>query len=73
MAQDHPSDGKRKRLRQQSNFNPHAEKVTDPLFEQDEFFDPCDLMQVKYDLSRLKAPLMWRRGITDYRQRCIRR
>ena len=52
MAQDPPSDGKGKRLRQQSNLNPRAEKVSDPLFEQDAFFDPRDLMQVKYEMLR---------------------
>ena len=52
MAQDHPSDGKQKRLRRQSNLNPRAEKVSDPLFEQDAFFDPRDLMQVKYEMLR---------------------
>ena len=52
MAQDHPSDDKAKRLRQQSNLNPRAEKVTDPLFEQDAFFNPRDLMQVKYEMLR---------------------
>ena len=52
MAQDPPSDGKGKRLRQQSNLNPRAENVSDPLFEQDAFFDPRDLMQVKYEMLR---------------------
>ena len=52
MTQDPPSDGKGKRLRQQSNLNPRAEKVSDPLFEQDAFFDPRDLMQVKYEMLR---------------------
>ena len=52
MAQDPPSDGKRKRLRRQSNLNPRAENVSDPLFEQDAFFDPRDLMQVKYEMLR---------------------
>ena len=52
MAQDHRSDGKRKRLRRQSNLNPRAENVSDPLFEQDAFFDPRDLMQVKYEMLR---------------------
>ena len=52
MAQDPPSDGKGKRLRRQSNLNPRAEKVSDPLFEQDAFFDPRDLMQVKYEMLR---------------------
>ena len=52
MDQGHPSDGKRKRLRRQSNLNPRAERVSDPLFEQDAFFDPRDLMQVKYEMLR---------------------
>ena len=52
MTQDPPSDGKGKRLRQQSNLNPRAEKLSDPLFEQDAFFDPRDLMQVKYEMLR---------------------
>lgn len=52
MAQDHRSDGKQKRLRRQSNLNPRADNVSDPLFEQDAFFDPRDLMQVKYEMLR---------------------
>ena len=39
-------------MRRQSNLNPCPEKVTDPLFEQDEFFDPRDLMPVKYEMLR---------------------
>ena len=39
-------------LRQQGVLNSNAENVTDPLFQQSEFFDPYDLIQVKYEMLR---------------------
>ena len=33
-------------------MNPKAEKVKDELFEKNEFFDPQDLLQVKYEMLR---------------------
>ena len=36
----------------EGTFNPAAEKVRDPKFRQHEFFDPRDLVQVKYELLR---------------------
>jgi transposase len=39
-------------LRQQGVLNPHPETVTDPLFQTGEFFDPHDLLQVKYEMLR---------------------
>src|SRR3954451_6235476 len=39
-------------LRQQGVLNPHPDAVTDPLFQTDDFFDPQDLMQVKYEMLR---------------------
>ena len=39
-------------LRQQGCLHPHPEKVTDELFTVSEFFDPCDLLQVKYEMLR---------------------
>jgi len=39
-------------LRQQGILNPHPDAVTDPLFQTDDFFDPQDLMQVKYEMLR---------------------
>lgn len=33
-------------------MNPRSERVTDPLFAEDEFFDPRDLVQVKYEMLR---------------------
>jgi transposase len=47
-----PEDPKRKALREQGALNRHPEKVTDALFEESEFFDPRDLIQVKYEMLR---------------------
>ena len=33
-------------------LHPHPEHVADPLFEQSEFFDPRDLVQVRYEMLR---------------------
>jgi transposase len=50
MAQ--PLDSKGESLRQQGVLNPHPEKVAAPLFHGSEFFDPRDLVQVKYEMLR---------------------
>jgi transposase len=47
-----PLDSKGESLRQQGVLNPHPQKVADPLFQRDEFFDPRDLVQVKYEMLR---------------------
>ena len=47
-----PLDSKAESLRQQGVLNPHPEKVADPLFHDSEFFDPRDLVQVKYEMLR---------------------
>ena len=39
-------------LQQQGTLNPDPKLVRDELFLQDDFFDPRDLIQVKYDLLR---------------------
>ena len=39
-------------LRQHGVLNPHPEAVTDPLFRTADFFDPLDLLQVKYEMLR---------------------
>ena len=48
-------------LRQYGVLNPHPEAVTDPLFQTADFFDPQDLLQVKYEMLRRvdidKAPV----------------
>lgn len=43
---------KEDRLRKDGCFNPRAEAVGDPLFEESEFFDPRDLVLVKYEMLR---------------------
>ncbi len=45
-------DKKKKALLEQSCFNPRAEQVTDNLFREEGFFDPKDLVQVKYEMLR---------------------
>jgi hypothetical protein len=44
--------GKRARLRHSGTLNPHPERVADPLFAASDFFDPEDLVQVKYEMLR---------------------
>jgi transposase len=39
-------------LSQRGARNPKPERVHDPLFESDAFFDPVDLVQVKYEMLR---------------------
>ena len=46
-------DEKQRRLRQQATLNPRPEGVSHPLFQGSEFFDPHDLLQVKYEMLRL--------------------
>ena len=51
MSQD-SRDLKRKTLRRFGVFNSAAEAVRDELFVNHEFFDPRDLIQVRYELLR---------------------
>jgi transposase len=39
-------------LRQSGTLNPRAQKVQDRLFVEEDFFDPEDLPQVKYEMLR---------------------
>jgi transposase len=39
-------------LDQNDTLNPHPEKVSDPLFQEHDFFDARDLIQVKYEMLR---------------------
>lgn len=39
-------------LRKHACLHPHPEKVTDSVFVASEFFDPRDLLQVKYEMLR---------------------
>ena len=43
---------KRDALRQQGILNSHPRDVTHPLFQNSEFFDSGDLLQVKYEMLR---------------------
>lgn len=44
------SDPKRESLRRHATLHPHPERVRDPLFLTHPFFDPRDLVQVKYEM-----------------------
>jgi transposase len=46
------SDPKAEALVQEGTLNPSPEKVSDPKFRAGEFFDPRDVVQVKYELLR---------------------
>jgi len=46
------SDPKRDALHQQRTLNRRLQEVKAPLFQNSEFFDPRDLVQVKYEMLR---------------------
>ena len=46
------SDPKANVLRKRGCLHPHPEKVTDEVFTASAFFDPRDLVQVKYEMLR---------------------
>jgi len=52
MPSRKPSDPKLDALRAQGTVNPRANDVRDPAFVDSEFFDPRDLIQVKYEMLR---------------------
>lgn len=45
-------DPKAAALLEDGTLNPFPEKVSDPKFQQSEFFDPRDVVQVKYEMLR---------------------
>lgn len=47
-----PPDDKSRMLAQHGSLNRTPRRVRDPLFEGDPFFDPRDLVQVKYEMLR---------------------
>jgi transposase len=49
---DQPQDGKSQTLREHAALNLRPKRVIDPLFQHSEFFDPRDLVQVKYEMLR---------------------
>jgi transposase len=52
MPKKPPTDPKTLALRQQGCLNPHPDQVKDELFRTQVFFDPRDLVQVKYEMLR---------------------
>lgn len=52
MADDERASSKLEALKKQGAANPHPERVQDPLFGLDEFFDARDLVQVRYEMLR---------------------
>jgi transposase len=52
MAGPMPKKSKIEALRRQRALNPHPERVTDLLFQESSFYDPHDLVQVKYEMLR---------------------
>jgi transposase len=49
---DERQDSKRKALREHGTLNARASEVKDPLFQNSDFFDPQDLVLVKYEMLR---------------------
>jgi transposase len=45
-------DTKNTILQQYGALNPHPQSVTDETFAGNDFFDPCDIVQVKYEMLR---------------------
>ena len=54
-SSSHPpaTEDKRARLQRSGALNPHPERVRDPAFQAGGFFDPLDLLQVRYEMVRL--------------------
>jgi transposase len=45
-------DAKATELNRSGTLNPHPEAVLDPLFQNNPFFDPRDLLQTRYEMLR---------------------
>jgi len=52
MTRKESTDPKVVALQKKGALNSKADQITDPLFRGDEFFDPKDLVQVKYEMLR---------------------
>lgn len=52
MSKRRGNPEKTEALREQGTLNPHPERVRDALFAEHDFFDPNDLVQVKYEMLR---------------------
>jgi len=52
MSTDSTPQPKRQALQASGTFNPRAAQVRHPLFQHSDFFDPQDLLQLKYEALR---------------------
>ena len=52
MPNDASPASKRQALQASGTFNPHHARVRHPLFQESDFFDPQDLLQLKYESLR---------------------
>lgn len=52
MKQSQTNKQKEQYLQNQRVLNPHPERIQDKLFLENEFFDPQDLLQVRYEIIR---------------------
>ncbi len=52
MPDERARRSKRDALKRHGTLNPHPDVVADPLFQTGDFFDPYDLVQVKYEMLR---------------------
>ena len=53
-------NSKKHSLESTKTLNKAADKVADPLFDSDDFFDANDLVQVKYEMLRKVAKENWK-------------
>ena len=52
MPKEQKSDPKLESLKKLGTLNPRSDNVVDDLFKSHDFFDPRDLLQVKYEMLR---------------------
>ncbi len=52
MAKQKKPDQKSLELKRTGTLNPHPDSISDSLFKQNPFFDPKDLLQVRYEMLR---------------------
>lgn len=54
-----PAATKYQLLKANGTWNPHAQRIRDPLFQELPFFDAYDLLQVKYEMVRRVQVEAW--------------
>jgi transposase len=52
MAKPKKPDRKSLELKRTATLNPRPDSIADPLFKENPFFDPKDLLQVRYEMLR---------------------